>query len=65
MIDLLDEKLQELIEYRLKYPESSLQELSDIISLETGIKITKSGLNHRFRKIKEIVSNLDKKENNN
>lgn len=63
MIDLLDEKLQELIKYRLEYPESSLQELSDIISLETGVKITKSGLNHRFRKIKEIVSNLEKKEN--
>jgi len=61
MIDLLDEKIQEVIEYRLKYPESSLQELSEIISLETGNKITKSGLNHRFRKIKEIVSNLDKK----
>ena len=63
MIDLLDERLQELIKYRLEYPESSLQELSDIISLETGVKITKSGLNHRFRKIKEIVSNLEKKEN--
>ena len=62
MLDLLDEKLQELIEYRLKYPESSLQELSEIISLETGNKITKSGLNHRFRKIKEIASNLEKKE---
>jgi len=61
MLDLLDEKLQELIEYRLKYPESSLQELSEIITLETGNKITKSGLNHRFRKIKEIVNNLDKK----
>ena len=63
MIDLLDERLQELIKYRLEYPESSLQELSDIISLETGVKITKSGLNHRFRKLKEIVSNLEKKEN--
>ena len=63
MIDLLDERLQELIKYRLEYPESSLQELCDIISLETGVKITKSGLNHRFRKIKEIVSNLEKKEN--
>ena len=62
MIDLLDEKIQELIGYRLKYPESSLQELSEIISLETGNKITKSGLNHRFRKIKEIVNNLEKKE---
>jgi len=65
IIDLLDEKIQELIEYRLKYPESSLQELSEIISLETGNKITKSGLNHRFRKIKEIVANLEKKEKSN
>ena len=63
MIDLLDEKIKVVIEYRLKYPDSSLQELSDIISLETGNKITKSGLNHRFRKIKEIVSNLENKEN--
>ena len=61
MIDLIDEKLQELIKYRLEYPESSLQELSEIISIETGNKITKSGLNHRFRKIKEIVNKLDSK----
>ena len=58
MIDLLDEKLQEVIKYRLMYPESSLQELSDIMSKDTGKVITKSGLNHRFRKIKEIVSNV-------
>ena len=58
MIDLLDEKLQEVIKYRLEYPESSLQELSDIMSKDTGKVITKSGLNHRFRKIKEIVSNV-------
>ena len=58
MIDLLDEKLQEIIKYRLMYPESSLQELSDIMSKDTGKVITKSGLNHRFRKIKEIVSNV-------
>ena len=63
LYDELDSKLKKVIDYRLKYPESSLQELSDIISLETGVKITKSGLNHRFRKIKEIVSNLEKKEN--
>ena len=61
MIDLLDEKLQELIKFRLEYPESSLQELSEIISVETGNKITKSGLNHRFRKIKEIVNRLENK----
>ncbi len=57
-IELLDEKMQQIIEYRLKYPEVSLQELSSIISIETNKKITKSGLNHRFRKLKEIASKL-------
>ena len=61
MLDLIDEKLLEVINYRLKYKESSLQELSEIITIETGNKITKSGLNHRFRKIKEIVNNILKK----
>ena len=62
MIDLLDDKLKEVIEYRLKYKESSLGELAGIISLETGTEITKSGLNHRFRKIKEILEKVDKKD---
>ena len=57
-IELLDEKLKEAVEYRLKYPEASLVELSEIISLETNKKITKSGLNHRFRKIKDIYEKL-------
>lgn len=57
-LELLDEKTKEALEYRRKYPESSLKELSEIISLETGRKITKSGLNHRFRKIKELSEKL-------
>ena len=57
-IDLLDEKLKEVIIYRKKYPEVSLKELSEIISLETGKTITKSGLNHRLRKIKELADRL-------
>jgi len=61
IIDLLDDKIKEVIEYRLKYPEVSLQELSDIITSSTGNKITKSGLNHRFRKIREIVTNIENK----
>lgn len=60
-LEMLDEKIQEACKYRLKYPESSLTELSEIISLETNKKITKSGLNHRFRKIREIASKI--KEN--
>ena len=62
MLDLIDEKIKLVIGYRLKYPEASLTELSEIITKETGNKITKSGLNHRFRKIKEIISNIENKE---
>jgi len=58
-IDFLDEKIKEACIYRLKYPETSLLELSEIISLETGKTITKSGLNHRFRKIKEISEKIE------
>ena len=61
MIHVLDDKLKEVVVYREKYPESSLQELSDIMSRELGYSITKSGLNHRFRKLKEIVNRLEKK----
>ena len=59
--DLLDEKIKVVMDYRLKYPETSLGELSGIISKETGNKITKSGLNHRFRKIREMVNNIENK----
>ena len=62
-IDLLDDKTKEALEYRKKYPEASLKELSEIISLETGKSITKSGLNHRLRKIKELSEKLIKNEN--
>ena len=55
MFDLLDEKVKESAEYRLKYPETSLLELSKIISNETGVNVSKSCLNHRFRKIKEFA----------
>lgn len=63
-VELLDDKTKEALEYRKKYPEASLKELSEIISLETNNKITKSGLNHRFRKINELASRL-KGENSN
>lgn len=60
MYDLLDDKLKVVIDYRLKYPEVSLQELSEIMSIELDKKITKSGLNHRFNKIKEVATKLKK-----
>lgn len=63
--EFFDEKLKEAVEYRLKYPESSLTELSEIISLETSKKITKSGLNHRFRKIKELANKIRQQDKKN
>lgn len=61
---LLDDKTKEALEYRKKYPEASLKELSEIISLETNKAITKSGLNHRFRKIKELAEKFIKNKEN-
>lgn len=56
--EFLDEKTLEAATYRMKYPESSLQELSEIMTLEIGSPITKSGLNHRMRKIRELANKL-------
>ena len=58
LIDLLDDRTKEIIDYRIKYPETSFNELAQIISLETSKSITKSGINHYFRKIKELVKKV-------
>ncbi len=58
MYDLLDEKVKQSAEYRVRYPETSLLELSKIMTLETGSNISKSCLNHRFRKIKEFADKI-------
>lgn len=55
LLGLLDENVQSAIKYREAYPETSLQELADIISTETGRKIGKSGINHYFIKVKKLV----------
>ena len=59
-LDLLDEREQIVAEYRLKYKESSLLELSEIISIKTGNKITKSGVYHRIKKISSLAKKLKK-----
>ena len=59
-IDNLDKRTKEACEYRMKYPESSFSELSEIMKTD-GINITKSGLSHRFRKIAEEAEYLRKK----
>lgn len=57
-LDAVDEKLRIAAIYRKKYSEVSLNELSKIISIECDTNITKSGLNHRMRKLKEIADSL-------
>ena len=58
--DLLDEKVKEVAKYRKKYPEASLLELSEIISIETGNAITKSGVHHRLKKIHDMIEKIKK-----
>ncbi len=64
-LDALDEKLKIVATYRKKYKEESLNELSNIISMETSTKVTKSGLNHRIRKIREIAKTIENGDNMN
>lgn len=55
IFSLLDEKTQIVANSRIKYPEVSMNELAEIISLEEGYKIGKSGVNHHFIKIINLV----------
>ena len=57
---LLDDRARIVLEYRKKYPEASLKELAEIITLETNKSLSKSGLNHRLRKIKDLADNFKK-----
>lgn len=57
---LLDEKTIQVCEYRLKYPEESFQALADIISSEIEKKVSKSYINHHFRKINEVYDRIIK-----
>ena len=48
----IDKNLLDLCELRLKNPSYSLKELADIL------KISKSGVNHRFKKIIEMANKI-------
>lgn len=54
-LQALPEKLQEIAELRLEHPEISLKELGEMIP--SGA-ISKSGINHRIRKINEFADQL-------
>ncbi|WP_153463263.1 DNA-binding protein WhiA [Sediminibacillus terrae] len=58
-IDALPEKLREIATLRVQHQDVSLKELGELVS--TG-KISKSGINHRLRKIDEYAEKLKKGE---
>lgn len=55
LLMLFDERRKEIIKYKKMYPDTSLTELANIISMETEKSISKSGINHHFRQINEFV----------
>ncbi|MBE3568927.1 MAG: DNA-binding protein WhiA [Bacillales bacterium] len=54
-LDILPEKLREIAELRVEHQDVTLKELGELVS---GGKISKSGINHRLRKIDEIAEKL-------
>lgn len=55
LYSLLEDSTKIVLEYREKYPEVSLKELADIITMETDYTIGKSGVNHHFIKIRNLI----------
>lgn len=53
-LSYLSESLQQIAELRLRHTEASLKELGELLSPT----VSKSGVNHRFRKISEIADEL-------
>ena len=58
----LPQKLQEVAQARIAHPEVSLKELGELVA---GGPISKSGINHRLRKLNEYVQQLRAEENEN
>jgi len=54
-LHILPEKLREIAELRLHYTDVTLKELGEMVA---GGTISKSGINHRLRKIDEIADKL-------
>ncbi|WP_042476546.1 DNA-binding protein WhiA [Bacillus ndiopicus] len=58
-LDQLPEKLREIARLRVEYQDVTLKELGEMVS--TGV-VSKSGVNHRLRKIDEIAEALRRGE---
>lgn len=58
MFGSIDEKLKETIRLRETYPDASLSELIANYKAETGLNLSRSGMNHRLLKIKELAESI-------
>lgn len=61
-LEVLDEKTALVANIRLENPELSLNELAEVYLVKTGKTISKSGLHHRFAKIREEAERLKQME---
>lgn len=59
----LSEKLQYVAGLRLEFPEENLNYLAEIAT-ERGHKLTKSGINHRVRKLNELADEIRENRKN-
>ena len=62
-LEMLDEKTRTVALIRRKYPEMTLNELTQVYFEETGQTISKSGLHHRFKKLNDEAKRLIQMEN--
>ena len=60
--ELVDEKLKNVMELRLKYQEASLLELCDAYLSNYGEIVSKSGMKHRLNKIESIAQDIEEKK---
>jgi DNA-binding protein WhiA len=61
MFELLNERLKEVALLRQMNPEASLNELSELYQSQTGNKMSKSGMKHRFNKIMAEMEKLQER----
>ncbi|EHN59110.1 DNA-binding protein WhiA [Oenococcus kitaharae] len=57
--DSLPDKLKEVALLRLNNPEASLSDMADMVA---GQELTKSGINHRMRKLMQLASEIEQEK---
>jgi hypothetical protein len=54
----LDEKVQQVARLRKENPEATLNELAELYETKTGSSVSKSGMKHRFVKIRDLAGKV-------